>query len=111
MCIRDSEYLENVTSTPPSAPVPTKEPDLLEPPFSPAPVEQLLRLIIKASRAHQLYLPNNPIYRGAIDALRAGFAAVWNETDELTLTVNETEMRWYGLSVLGDGTKSSDNLA
>jgi HEAT repeat protein len=67
--------------------------------------------MVKASRAHQLYLPNNPIYRGAVDALRAGFATVWAETDELTLVVAETEMKWCDVSVLGDGTKSSDNLA
>ena len=31
----------------------------------------------RPARAHQLYLPNNPIYRGAIDSLRAGFVAIW----------------------------------
>ena len=103
--------------TPPSSPpitpgtLPEQEPQ--EPPFPPAPVEELLRLIGKAARAQQLYLPNNPIYRGAIDALRAGFAPVWKETDELTLSILETEIRWYDAVVAGQAgsPKSTDNLA
>lgn len=85
-----------------------------EAPFSPAPVEELLRLVVKAARASQLYLPNNPIYQGALAALRGGFAAVWAETDELALTVTEQEIRWYD-AVVSDATagaaKSADNLA
>jgi len=59
------------------------------PPFSPTPVVELVRLVVKAARASQLYLPNNPIYQGAINALRAGFVTVWNETDALVLTLTE----------------------
>jgi hypothetical protein len=83
----------------------------LEPPFSSTPVEELLRLVAKAARAHQLYLPNNPIYRGAIDALRAGFVALWKETDEITLSIAETEVQWFGVSVTRETAKSTDNLA
>ena len=85
----------------------------LEPPFSPTPVEELLKLLAKAARAQQLYLPNNSIYRGAIDALRAGFASVWAETDELQLTILENEIKFYGVTVAGDASaaKSTDNLA
>jgi hypothetical protein len=83
----------------------------LEPPFSSTPVEELLRLVAKAARAHQLYLPNNPIYRGAIDTLRAGFVTLWKETDEITLVIDETEVRWYGVSVTKETSKSTDNLA
>lgn len=106
-----------MTSPPPSplAPNQTREPDPIEPPFSPAPIEELLRRIIKAARAHQLYLPNNPIYQGAIDTLRAGFTPIWAETDELTLSVTEGDLRWYGAVVSeaggATGTKSADNLA
>lgn len=88
------------------------EAESLEPPFSPTLVEELLRLLAKAARAQQLYLPNNPIYRGALDALRAGFAPVWEETDELSLTVAEHELRFFDVVVAGDaaGTKSTDSL-
>jgi HEAT repeat protein len=99
------------TSAAPATPGGPREPPLVEPPFSPVVVEELLRLIVKAVRAHQLYLPNNPIYRGAIDALKAGYAAVWAEADELVLTVTETDLRWHEVSVHGDGTKSSESLA
>src|SRR5262245_9348740 len=91
----------------------TEEPESLEPPFPAAPVEELMRLVAKAARAQQLYLPNNPIYRGAIDALRAGFGPVWAETDEVQLTVAEHEIKFYDVVVAGDhGTgKTTDNLA
>ncbi len=82
-------------------------------PFPSAPIEEWLRLVGKAGRAHQLYLPNNPIYRGAIDALRAGFAPIWKHTDEFTLIVGETDLRWYDAVVSGDSNmgKTADNLA
>ncbi|HEX4469540.1 MAG TPA: HEAT repeat domain-containing protein [Gemmatimonadaceae bacterium] len=82
-----------------------------EAPFPPAPVEELLRLVVKAGRAHQLYLPNNPIYKGALDALRAGFAAIWAQTDELTLTLSDTEISWYEHVVLSEPSKGGDSLS
>jgi hypothetical protein len=102
-----------------SAPVrpPTTQPDqaedgpLVEPPFPAVLVEELLRALTKAARAQQLYLPNNPIYRGALDAVRAAFTAVWAHTDELSLVVAETELRWSDIAVLSEGPKGSDNLA
>jgi hypothetical protein len=84
--------------------------ELAAAPFSPAPVQELLRLFVKAARAHQLYLPNNPIHRSAIEALRAGFTPIWAETDELDLAITETELQWFGLTVL-TGDKSTDNIA
>jgi hypothetical protein len=80
------------------------------PPFEPALVEELLRLFGKAARAHQLYLPNNPIYKSAHDALRAGFVPLWGETDELVLSFTESEVRWEGLTVLSEGSRGSDSL-
>jgi HEAT repeat protein len=80
------------------------------PPFEPALVEELLRLFGKAARAHQLYLPNNPIYKSAHDALRAGFVPVWEETDELTISFTESEVKWEGLAVLSEGSRGSDSL-
>jgi hypothetical protein len=85
----------------------------LEPPFSPARVEELLKLVGKAARAQQLYLPNNPIYRGAIEAMRASFAPVWAETDELSLEITESEVKFFDTVVAGDAAhaKSPDNLS
>ncbi len=80
-------------------------------PFPPAPVEELLRAFGKAVRAHQLYLPNNPVYKSSIDAVRAAFEPIWRETDELPLRFSEGAVNWFGHPVLSDATKSADNLA
>jgi HEAT repeat protein len=94
----------------PVAPPLSEELDRPPPPFEPALVEELLRLFGKAARAHQLYLPNNPIYKSAHDALRAGFAPLWQETDELVIAFTESEVRWEGLSVLSESSRGSDSL-
>ena len=89
------------------------DPEPQEPPFAPAPVEELLRFVVKAARAKQMYLPNNPVYRGAIDALRGAFGQLWTQTDQLTLVMTESEIRWFGRTVAGEAGvgKSPDNLA
>jgi HEAT repeat protein len=84
--------------------------ETLDAPFAPAPIEELLRLLVKAGRAHQLYLPNNPIYKQALDALRVSFAPIWSQVDEFVLTFTETEIRWYEHPVLSEPTKSADSL-
>ena len=99
-----------MTSPPSAVSGPAREPEREDPPFAPAPIEDLLKLLVKASRAQQLYLPNNPVYQSALEAVRAAFAVVWRETREVTLTVAETQFTWYGTAVHGDGSKSSDNL-
>ena len=81
-----------------------------EAPFAPAPVEEFLRLLGKAARAHQLYLPNNPIYKGAVDAVRSSFGTIWSHVDEIALTFTETEIRWYDRPVLTEPNKSTDSL-
>ena len=75
-------------------------------------VEELMRLLVKAARAHQLYLPNNPMYRRAVDALREGFGAVWKEMSDLTLVVGENDFRLDDDVVWDDASaaKTSDSL-
>jgi hypothetical protein len=92
------------------AAAPTAEHERPEPPFSSALVEELLKLFVKAQRAHQLYLQNNPMDQRSIELLRASFAPIWQRTDELALIVTETELRWFGKPVLVEPTKSSDSL-
>ena len=91
-----------------AAPDRAAEPD---PSFPAAPVEEMLRSFVKAVRAHQLYLPNNPMHHRAIDAVRAGFAPIWAQCDEFTLLVAETEFRGGGRAVLSESEKTSENLA
>lgn len=73
-------------------------------------VEEMLRLFGKAARAHQLYLPNNPIYKSAHDALRAAFVPIWEILDELPLAFTEHQVKWEGETVLEENTRSSDSL-
>ena len=80
------------------------------PPFPPALVEELLRSLIKAMRATQLYLPNNPMYARALELVQSGFTAIWDKTDELRLLVSETELRWCGATVLEESQRSADSL-
>jgi HEAT repeat protein len=94
----------------PSASQPVGELDNAPPPVDPALVEELLRLFGKAARAHQLYLPNNPVYKAAHDALRASFSPIWEVADELVLTFTEQEVRYAGQTVLEESSKSSDSL-
>ena len=96
-----------MTST---VPVPTGDQDRQPPPFPAVVVEDALRLFAKTVRAHQLYLPNNPIYLRAVESLRAAFRAIWEHTDEIVLDVTETELRWEHIAVVADAEKSSDSL-
>ncbi len=73
-------------------------------------IQELLRLFGKAARAHQLYLPNNPVYKAAQDNLRAGFLPIWEQTDELVLSFTESEVKYGGEVVLEERSKGSDSL-
>ncbi len=84
--------------------------NLPEPPFSPALVEEMLRMFARAIRAHQLYLPNNPTYLRALEMARASFAPIWQHTDELTLEVTDTQLRWEGRAVVNEPDKTTDAL-
>lgn len=57
-------------------------------------VEELVRSIVRALRAFQMYLPNNPMYQRAETQLAGSFPAVWAVLDELTLFVRETDLVW-----------------
>jgi hypothetical protein len=71
-----------------------------------AQVEELLQALVKAQRAHQLYLPNNPVYQQAIEKLRNLFRKIWEATDDLFLDVSESELRWEGNPVYSVPNKS-----
>ncbi len=57
-------------------------------------VGELMQGLVKASRAFQMYLPNNPIYQRATQNIRAAFAPIWAATDELVLQIAETDIIW-----------------
>ncbi len=55
--------------------------------------------MVKALRAFQMYLPNNPIYQRSIQNVRNVFGPIWAATDELTLHVSESDLLWEEQSV------------
>jgi HEAT repeat protein len=59
-----------------------------------AQVTELMNSLVKALRAYHMYLPNNPIHQRATENLRAAFAPVWEATEELAITVAETDFVW-----------------
>ncbi|HZJ01399.1 MAG TPA: HEAT repeat domain-containing protein [Gemmatimonadaceae bacterium] len=81
-----------------------------DPPFDPAIVSELLTNFGKAVRAHQLYLPNNPMHARAIDAAKSSFSLVWRETDSLTLQVTDSDLRWEGRPMLAEPARTSDSI-
>ncbi len=94
-----------------SVPANTAEGELDEPSFPVNYVTDLLKAFVKAVRAHQLYLPNNPMHARSLEAVREAFAVIWKQADELDLHVVETQLKWEGRVVLDEGDRTSDNMA
>ncbi|MFL5566197.1 MAG: HEAT repeat domain-containing protein [Gemmatimonadaceae bacterium] len=94
-----------------SVPAKPAENVLDEPSFPIAYVTDLLKAFVKAVRAHQLYLPNNPMHARSLEAVKEAFAAIWKHTDELELQVIETRLEWEGRVVLDEQERTSDNMA
>src|SRR5581483_403340 len=76
----------------------------------PSQVAELLQTMVKALRAFQIYLPNNPIYHRAVENVRQAFGPIWSAVDELVLSVGETELRWENEVVYSQISKA-DSLA
>lgn len=73
-------------------------------------IGNLVRTLDKATRALQMYLPNNPVYRRAIEQLESAFIPVWSITGQLILQIEENDVTWEGVSVLADSARG-DGLA
>lgn len=73
-------------------------------------VTQLMNTFTKAVRAHQLYLPNNPMYSRAIDSVREAFTAAWTHTEEITIQITESQFSMEGQVVLEEPGKSGESL-
>ena len=94
-----------------SVPSKTAEDELDEPSFPIVHVTDLLKAFVKAVRATQMYLPNNPMHARSLEAVKEAFGHVWKHTDELILQVIETRLEWEGRTVLDEGERTSDNVA
>lgn len=69
-------------------------------------VEELIRTMVKGLRAFQMYLPNNPIYQRAQQAIRDTFLPIWSTTQQVTLSVVECDLIWEEQVVYHQPTKS-----
>jgi hypothetical protein len=69
-------------------------------------VAELLQVLVKALRAFHMYLPNNPMYQRATENLQAAFQRIWSATDEIVLSVAETDFVWEDQVVYQQLTKS-----
>lgn len=94
-----------------SVPAKTGEDALKEPSFPIVYVTDLLKAFVKAVRATQMYLPNNPMHARSLEAVKEAFANLWQHTDELVMQVVETRLEWEGRTVLDEGDRTSDNIA
>ncbi|HZB27176.1 MAG TPA: hypothetical protein VE282_01340, partial [Gemmatimonadales bacterium] len=68
-----------------------------EAPARPVPaslIAELLAAMVKALRAFQMYLPNNPIYQRAVQNVQAACTPIWDGADQIVLNVSETEFVW-----------------
>jgi len=96
-----------------TASVPPKAADdeLDEPSFPIAYVTDLLKAFVKAMRAHQLYLANNPMHARSLETVKQAFGALWKQTDAIDLQITETELKWEGRVVHEENDRTNDNLA
>ena len=69
-------------------------------------VSELLQSLVKALRAFQMYLPNNPVYQRAAQNVRNNFTPIWGALDELVLRVDETDFVWEEQVVYHQLTKN-----
>lgn len=61
-----------------------------------ADVEIVLSTMAKALRAFNMYKTNNPVFQRFQETLRTSIAALWEKTDRLELTIQESGFRWGG---------------
>ena len=86
------------------------EADAADAPFDPAVVIDVMRAFAKAVRAHQLYLPNNPMHARALDAAREAFTGVWKEADSIVISVTDSALEWEGRVVLEEPGRNTDSI-
>lgn len=81
-----------------------------QPPFPLTLATEIARSFSRAVKAHQLYLPNNPMRARADESLRMAFEVLWRHTDHIVLEIGETEFRCYGQKVFEEPEKTSESI-
>lgn len=69
-------------------------------------VEELVRTMSKGLRAFQMYLPNNPVYQRAEQAIQQAFLPIWSSARQIGLSVVETDLIWEEQVVYHQPNKS-----
>jgi len=72
----------------------TAQPEVQPTTVPTAQVVELMAAMVKALRAFQIYLPNNPIHQRAVQNVQAACTPIWAGTDELVLNISESEFTW-----------------
>ncbi len=86
------------------------EPEEQAPDCPPAMVEDMLKVLDKTIKAHQLYLPNNPTYQKALANATAAIEPLWELTGSLVLQVTDTQLKYAGKVVNDHPEKGGDSL-
>jgi len=85
--------------------------ELDEPSFPILYVTDLLKAFVKAMRAHQLYMANNPMHARSLESVKHAFDEIWKQAPRIELQVTETQLKWEGRVVLQEHERTNDNLA
>lgn len=75
-----------------------------------APVAEMLKLMARAVRAHQLYMANNPMHARALEALRDSLYALWTGCDSVELRITEDEFLCDGEAVFTESDRGGESL-
>lgn len=73
-------------------------------------IAEMLKLLGRAVRAHQLYMSNNPVHARALEAVRDSVAALWTNFDVVELTITEDEFLYDGVAVFTEGERGGESL-
>lgn len=73
-------------------------------------VSETLKALGRAVRAHQLYMPNNPMHARAMEAFRDSLLALWTNFDLVELRITEDEFLYDGVAVYTEGERGGESL-
>ncbi len=75
-----------------------------------AAVQELMALVVKAHRAINLYMPNNPVYQETLNTLAEAFKRLWADEQTLVLQITDQGIAWENELVLPE-EKTPDSIS
>ncbi|MGI9089621.1 MAG: HEAT repeat domain-containing protein, partial [Gemmatimonadaceae bacterium] len=75
-----------------------------------AEVAEMLKLMARAVRAHQLYMANNPMHARALESLRDSLTCLWAGRELVELRITEDEFLYDGEAVFTEGSRGGESL-